>query len=533
MVKKPSGSRKSGKKKKSAAHEALCVMGMHGSGTSLITNMLRIGGMYLGPPEDIMAPNDDYPLGSWENSRLREINDTILGHFGGSWDCPPSLQNRWQFDQALEQTYQKARDYLKVFSDSSSWGWKDPRNSILSPFWKLLIPKIRFVICIRNPLEVAQSLARRNRIPVEQSLSLWYLYLDKAISETEGFPRIFISYEDFFTDNAPREIKRLLQFCGLKPPGKMSPLLDIIVPEMQSQICKTATLLSHDQILTEHKMTFILLRSLTTIGFFKVFPDQSVETIISENVAQFWTLMRQYHEKNQIMQLQANVREKENQVYLAEKTIKMLRQTTHSHEQYISKIDSANNKLENEVTLLRQNLQSQFDLIKSKDEQIREFPRQLENIIRGYETLQSTFNDKLDQCTLLQADLKIDREKLFQKDQQIATLQEEQDTLKQQQMFLQDDLDNQTERLKSTEELVQLYQMNMKQRELSIKHLKAENFSLQKKIVAINKKLGELCKHIENLLNSKSWTLTSPLRKTVAFFRSFEKFQTPGKKTKE
>jgi hypothetical protein len=40
------------------------------------------------------------------------------------------------------------------------WGWKDPATCLTLAFWQTLLPHMRYVICIRNPLDVAISMER-------------------------------------------------------------------------------------------------------------------------------------------------------------------------------------------------------------------------------------------------------------------------------------------------------------------------------------------------------------------------------------
>jgi hypothetical protein len=72
---------------------------------------------------------------------------------------------------------------------------------------------MRYVVVLRNPLDVAASLQSRNRMPIEQALSLWVGYMDGALRHTKGRPRIVVSYEEYFDDwRVPA--KRIARFLG-------------------------------------------------------------------------------------------------------------------------------------------------------------------------------------------------------------------------------------------------------------------------------------------------------------------------------
>jgi hypothetical protein len=72
-----------------SASTIVCILGMHRSGTSLVSRALNVLGVYLGPEEQLMRPSTDNPAGHWESRPIKEINDEILSILGGSWQEPP------------------------------------------------------------------------------------------------------------------------------------------------------------------------------------------------------------------------------------------------------------------------------------------------------------------------------------------------------------------------------------------------------------------------------------------------------------
>lgn len=74
---------------------AVCVLGMHRSGTSLITRVLNLLGVYLGPEEHLITANADNPKGFWEHDLFKRRNDEILERLGGTWhDSLPYRETR-------------------------------------------------------------------------------------------------------------------------------------------------------------------------------------------------------------------------------------------------------------------------------------------------------------------------------------------------------------------------------------------------------------------------------------------------------
>src|SRR5262249_24095134 len=154
---------------------------------------------------------------------------------------------------SLSDLTAEARQLVGTFSESPVWGWKEPRTTLFLPFWKSVIPGLRFVICVRSPLDVALSLQKRNGITIGTGASLWHQYCQAAIRDTVGSPRIVTFYEDYFRDSV-LEINRITQFCGLVPPGNMSELRDFVAHELRHHASETDDLLNATMIPAQCKL---------------------------------------------------------------------------------------------------------------------------------------------------------------------------------------------------------------------------------------------------------------------------------------
>ena len=146
------------------------------------------------------------------------LNERVLRRLGGNWRQPPSLPPGWEAAEELAGEREEARALLDAtFADRPLWGWKDPRNCLTVPLWRGMLPQTRFVLCLRNPLDVAASLERRDGLDAETSFGLWATYLAAALVNTAGAPRLLVRYEDFFADWR-RTADRLFRFVGVEPP---------------------------------------------------------------------------------------------------------------------------------------------------------------------------------------------------------------------------------------------------------------------------------------------------------------------------
>ncbi len=192
---------------------------MHRSGTSLLARLLNVAGVELGAPEQLAAAAEDNPRGFWEHLGLREVQDELLRAFGGSWLHPPALPEGWLQDPRVEPLRVRAQEILATdFAGLPLWGFKDPRTSLLVDFWRPLLPgRVVWLLCVRHPLEVADSLQRRNRIPALIAEELWFEYTRSALRGTSPEERIIVHYDRLLEDPAG-EIARVLEQARLTAP---------------------------------------------------------------------------------------------------------------------------------------------------------------------------------------------------------------------------------------------------------------------------------------------------------------------------
>jgi hypothetical protein len=141
---------------------------------------------------------------------ITKVSEQILSRLGGHWHHPPA----WENTPELADLKQQARAVIeKDFALAEVWGWKDPMTCFTLPFWQQLLPPMRYVICLRNPLDVARSLERRNGFSLEKGFHLWLLYTKFALKHTIGQPRIFVFSEDWI-NGWQDELRRLSRFVG-------------------------------------------------------------------------------------------------------------------------------------------------------------------------------------------------------------------------------------------------------------------------------------------------------------------------------
>jgi GT2 family glycosyltransferase len=196
----------------------ILVTGMHRGGTSLAAGLLGKLGADLGPKDDLMAATDDNPRGYFESKALSHLDERVLVRLGGTWSQPPARPDGWADSSKLDDLRQELRERLRAtFPSSGTRGVvKDPRASLLLPFWRTATQVERTLLVLRRPEEVAGSLAKRNGFSTEHSAGLWLDYMLAAWEDGAG--HVTVTYAELLMDIRAAAV-RLAAELGLDDPS--------------------------------------------------------------------------------------------------------------------------------------------------------------------------------------------------------------------------------------------------------------------------------------------------------------------------
>ncbi len=238
-------------------YSPIIIIGMHRSGTTMITRMLEQLGLFVGNKKE---DNNEAIF-------FFELNDWMLRQSGGNWDNLASvryllenqeirnlvidylqiiLKSPWFINYLGWKNYLRYRSPHKI---SIPWGWKDPRNTFLLPIWLDIFPNAKVIHIYRNGVDVANSLKVRAEkelresvkkhfrrkilywlykkkhgfvdspkvFHLESGIKLWEIYMEKAFSYNSklGKNALHIKYEDFLL-NPLDGLQVLVEFCDLK-----------------------------------------------------------------------------------------------------------------------------------------------------------------------------------------------------------------------------------------------------------------------------------------------------------------------------
>ena len=154
----------------------LAVLGMHRSGTSCLAGSLQNKGLYLG---EVPEWNPHNLKGNRENETIANLNEAVLNFNQASWHQVPR-RVKWKRAHA-----KRRNEVIAGFEKAAVpvWGFKDPRVTLTLPFWLDAIPQLEFVGTYRHPALVAESLQRRDNMPLDYALELWCGYNECMLAQ--------------------------------------------------------------------------------------------------------------------------------------------------------------------------------------------------------------------------------------------------------------------------------------------------------------------------------------------------------------
>lgn len=221
---------------------------MHRAGTSLLTRILQQSGVFAG--NDLDSNN--------ESQFFCKLNDWAFYQAGATWDNPYNMQFLTSnFIDEIAENFQKHlqnksvkkynNNFKKLRNSDELWGWKDPRNTFTLNIWQKIFPDAKIIHIYRNPIDVAESLRKREQIfqktkgtqtktgikkkikefkliknrlysqslrvnDIQEGVKLWADYTAKALSVSENC--LHLSYENLL-ENTETELLKIYEFIKI------------------------------------------------------------------------------------------------------------------------------------------------------------------------------------------------------------------------------------------------------------------------------------------------------------------------------
>jgi hypothetical protein len=187
----------------SASRQPIIVLlGMHRSGTSLCSNVLSILGVDMA---DDITPGKGNDRGHWERWEIVELHDRILGVFNRAYlgpfhDFP--LPPGWWAEPRVTRIRQEIVSFLKGRMGDIPFGFKDPRTIRLLPMWRQIFSEMKlspkFILCLRNPAQVARSLHERDGLDLTVGEYRWLVHMTDFFRYVGDNEFCVVEYENWF-----------------------------------------------------------------------------------------------------------------------------------------------------------------------------------------------------------------------------------------------------------------------------------------------------------------------------------------------
>ncbi len=178
----------------------IIVLGMHRSGTSMVARLLNMMGAYFATEEIAMPPTAANPKGYWEREDIRQLNDRIFSLLGMSWDNIIDFKSDLLTAAIQQQLEEPASKIIFSLESHRPWMAKDPRFCLLFSLWQPLLEVPIGVYVYRNPIQVAQSLKKREGFPLTLGIALWEKYNLCGLANGVNLPKILISHAELIRD---------------------------------------------------------------------------------------------------------------------------------------------------------------------------------------------------------------------------------------------------------------------------------------------------------------------------------------------
>ena len=208
----------------------LNVVGLHRCGTSLLCQLLEALGVDFG--HDLLEADKDQPAGYREDARLvalhrRWFSEYLVDESNGwvDWGWTP---DRSISCLGMRQWKAEAESWIHSFvlqcssverssdiSRKQAYAWKDPRSTLLLPFWSHCCPSLKTIGIFRTPWDFSDALQRIShpqfRIHPETILPIWMLYNKRLFEYSEARSEHTILLHAETLAAQPHRLKQILE----------------------------------------------------------------------------------------------------------------------------------------------------------------------------------------------------------------------------------------------------------------------------------------------------------------------------------
>ncbi|MBU3004206.1 sulfotransferase [Paraglaciecola arctica] len=188
--------------------QQIIVLGMHRSGTSMLSKLLINLGVDMGDGNHVGSiSNVD---GHNEDTEMRVINEAILSTLKSTWDDPPKKEDIAHIEDFICKQYTEFVD-----KRGGLWGVKDPRLSLFASELDKVLTNPKYIFILRNEDSVAKSLNVRDGMSIDKAKKLKCKYDEYIVDFLSNKSHLKIQYEDLI-DSPTQVLFSICKFLEIK-----------------------------------------------------------------------------------------------------------------------------------------------------------------------------------------------------------------------------------------------------------------------------------------------------------------------------
>ena len=192
----------------------LLVLGMHHSGTSLVSNLTMMMGAYGGARDELLL-HPENPLKFWERRDVVALDEARLDagvreEVAERYQVPNWIA--YGFDAAHKgaghsgavHEMKEAKAIVENLNAHRPWVTKDPRMCLVASEWMELLDAPACVIVHREPLSIANSMMiYSHNVSLAEWSSVYEAYYASVVAACDGKPTVVVQHEELM--RAPYE----------------------------------------------------------------------------------------------------------------------------------------------------------------------------------------------------------------------------------------------------------------------------------------------------------------------------------------
>ena len=496
-------------------------------------------------PKTLLDASDVNPRGFWESMPLIAEGERLLAAAGSFWHDWRRLDPGWFDSSAADECRRSIKAALRAeYGDAPFIFIKEPRICRFAPIYLSVLEHLKIApiafLPVRNPLEVAHSLKRRDGFTISRSLLVWLRHVLDAEHFTRTIPRCVCLYDDLMSDWR-RELERAAASTGVVWPVDLdkagAAVDDFLTADLHRERVSWQDAKESSEVTTLVRETFEVLRSIAregeateyrgTLDRLRAKLDEGCElfgpAIAAEEMAAQQARAELVRQAADTERKLAEIRTQYDQNQRAE-----LAAQAAEKQHLLERTDG----IEAEATALRTSLAQETiekqQLIDAQSRAAREnagLREAIEQNLQEKQALSEVASTAIEDCKALREAL-VERNKeeqrltglISQAETESRNLRQSMVQETKEKELLADRVDLQSGEIEKLTEMVEHLRPAVTQREWAVSRLTAETERLRSIVAQMQKEVYTQLALRDAMKNSTSWRITAPLRRFKKVF---------------